>query len=396
MSRRRLVYTVFLIAATGVPVLAAPFVPTSDSQVLERLPFPASDPAVRELRALSKELASRPSDLSLAIRVVRGNLELGRLTGDPRYAGYAQAALTPWWDLEPAPQAVLVLRATLRQRVHEFEPALADLATVLKMNPRNIQARLTRATLLQVQGSYDLARADCRALQSLAQELVWTACLSNLDGATGRLRESYARLRAALERSPNAELAVRGWVLTSLAEMAARAGMAPEADLHFRAALWLDPSDNYLLGAYADFLLDHERFAEVTALLREKTRADPLLLRYALALQGQDSQDSKELPARVEQLRDRFTASRLRGDQVHLREEARFTLHLLSAPEAALRLAQENWRLQKEPIDLRIMLEAALGARDAAAVDEVREWLRASRLEDIQLTRIMGDEKHPS
>jgi tetratricopeptide (TPR) repeat protein len=393
MTLRGYVCIVSICAAIGSSALATPFVPTSDSQVLERLPFPAGDPAVRLLRRLSRELALRPDDLPLAIRVARGNLELGRVTGDPRYAGYAQAALTPWWNLQQAPQAVLVLRATLRQRMHEFEPALADLETALEVNPRNIQARLTRATLLQVQGSYDRARDDCRVLQNLTQELVWTACLSTVDGVTGQLRESYVRLRAALDRSPNPEPAVRGWVLTSLAEMAARAGMAADAEMQFRAVLSLDSPDNYLLGAYADFLLDRGRFDDVAALLRDKTRVDPLLLRYALALQGQGS---TELPARVEQLRDRFTASRLRGDRLHLREEARFTLQLLSAPEAALSLAQENWRLQKEPIDLRILLEAALGARDAATVDQVREWLRASRLEDIELTSLMADEKHPS
>ena len=69
----------------------------------------------------------------------------------------------------------------------------------------------------------------------------------------------------------------------------------------------------------------------------------------------------------MEQLRDRFEASRLRGDRVHLREEARFTLHLLNDPKAALKLAQENWQVQKEPADVRILLEAALAAHDAAA-----------------------------
>ena len=97
-------------------------------------------------------------------RLARGYLELGRVTGDPRYAGYAQAALAPWWDLNQPPQEVLVLRATLRQRVHQFDDALADLATVLIANPRNAQARLTRATVLQVQGDYEAAREECRAL----------------------------------------------------------------------------------------------------------------------------------------------------------------------------------------------------------------------------------------
>ena len=136
-----------------------------------------------------------------------------------------------------------------------------------------------------------------------------------------------------------------------------------------------------------DYLLDNGRPEEVLAPLRDKTAADPLLLRYALALQAQQS---KELPARVEELRDRFGASRLRGDRVHLREEARFTLHLLNAPTAALALAEENWQVQKEPADVRILLEAALAARDAAAVDAVREWLNNSRLEDVQLQRILA------
>jgi len=137
--------------------------------------------------------------------------------------------------------------------------------------------------------------------------------------------------------------------------------------------------------AYADFLLDHARPIEVVALLRDKTRADPLLLRYALALQAQNSND---LAARVEQLNDRFAASRLRGDRVHLREEARFTLHLLSDPTAALRLAQANWQVQKEPADVGILREAAIAAHDAVAAGKVNEWLRDTGLEDVRLQPI--------
>lgn len=369
---------------TGVPAtaVAAPFVPASDGQVLERLPFAPSDPAIRELRALHGQLANEPDNLPLALRVAHGYLELGRITGDPRYSGYAEGALAPWWHLDQGPQEVLVVRATLRQRMHLFDAALTDLATVLSANPRNAQARLTRATVLQVQGAFEDARQDCLALRQLAQELVWTACLASVNGATGRLLESYRKLSATLARHPDAQVGLQNWVLTALAEMAARAGMTQEAETHFRAALNLDGADNYLLGAYADFLLEHDRPREVVAVLIDKTRADPLLLRYALALQAQNS---SELAVHVEQLDDRFAASRLRGDRVHLREEARFTLHLRNSPEAALKLAQENWQVQKEPADVRILMEAALAAHDAAAVNAVREWLTNSGLEDVQL-----------
>ena len=62
--------------------------------------------------------------------------------------------------------------------------------------------------------------------------------------------------------------------------------MAEDAHSYFKEALALDASDNYLLGSYADFLLDHGHFQEVIALLQDKTRSDPLLLRYALALKA--------------------------------------------------------------------------------------------------------------
>jgi tetratricopeptide (TPR) repeat protein len=132
---------------------------------------------------------------------------------------------------------VLVLRATLRQRSHQFDAALVDLAAVLNTNPRNAQARLTRATVLQVQGAYDAAREDCHALASVAPELVGTACLSEVDALTGYLEHSYRQLLAVSERHSATRSALQGWVLVSLAEMAERAGMIAEADAHFRAAL---------------------------------------------------------------------------------------------------------------------------------------------------------------
>jgi hypothetical protein len=383
------------VLAVGVVLRAqaAPFVPESDSQVLERLPFAASDPIIRELRALHGRLKDDPNNLPLALRVARGYLELSRATSDPRYAGYAQSALATWWPLPRAPKEVLILRATSRQRAHQFNAALADLAVVLDLDPRNAQARLIRATVLQVAGEYEGARKECLTLRDLSQELVWTACLASVNGATGRLRQNYDLLRTTLDRFPDGQPQIRSWAMTSLAEMAARADMAGIAEAHFREALAIDATDAYLLGAYADFLLDHNRPREVLELLQGYTRSDPLLLRYALALKAGRS---PELSARVEQLHDRFEASHLRGDRVHLREEARFVLHLMNEPNAALRLARENWEVQKEPADIRILLEAALAAQDSAEADAARDWLKKTGLEDIQIDKISSDAMQPN
>jgi hypothetical protein len=104
--------------------------------------------------------------------------------------------------------------------------------------------------------------------------------------------------------------------------------------------------DGYVLGAYADFLLDTGRPQEVQALLQDEVRIDPLLLRLALAEQrlGMPS-----LAKHISDLSERFAMSRLRSDTSHRREEARFVLHLLNQVPNALRLAEANWSVQREP-----------------------------------------------
>ena len=390
MPLRSLICMVLFVSAAASPAAAAPFVPESDGQLLERLPFAASDPKMRALRALHEELKKQPENLPLALRVARGYLELGRATGDPRYGGYAQASLAPWWELSSPPPGVLILRATFLQRVHRFDDALADLARLLGADPRDAQARLMRATVLQVVGEFDAAREECLALRRLTNEFVWVACLDNVNAATGKLHEGYEQLRATLDRIPSAQSQIRSWVLTSLGEMAARAGLTQDAEAYFRQALAIDATDTYLLAAFADFLLDQDRSLEVDELLRDWTRQDPLLLRYALALQAQHA---PELPGRIEQLRDRFEAAHLRGDRVHLREEARFTLHLMNDPNTALALARENWSVQKEPADIRVLLEAAVAAHSKAEGAMARDWLSKTGFEDVGLLQLAADAK---
>jgi hypothetical protein len=137
--------------------------------------------------------------------------------------------------------------------------------------------------------------------------------------------------------------------------------------------------DSYLLGAYADFLLDQGRAPEVARLLKDKTRIDSLLLRYALALQAMGAPEAQ---AQSEALRARFDAAMLRGDTVHQREQARFELALRKNASEAVKLAKANWLVQKEPADLRILADCALASGDAEAAKLVRDWLRSSRIED--------------
>jgi predicted Zn-dependent protease len=366
----------------GAEAGAAPRLPTSGAEVLEELPWRA-DPQQRELRALRARLQEAPRDLPRAVEVARRYIEAGRRESDPRYYGYAQAALGPWWNLAAPPPQVRLLRATLLQSEHRFPEALSDLAALTAQQPDNAQAWLTRATVETVRADYTAATQSCARLSSLADELVTTACIANVGAMNGRLAASERLLAAVRTRAGGAgradNAAVDAWVLTMLAEMAQRRGAAAVAEARFRDALRLAPRDTYLLGAYADFLLDAGRRGEAAALLAPHARVDGLLLRHALA-----SRQGSELA----ELAARFDAGERRGDGVHLREQARFELALRGNARRALTIARRNWEVQKETADARILLEAALAAHDAAAARPVLDWMRGAGVEDVQLARL--------
>jgi len=174
-------------------------------------------------------------------------------------------------------------------------------------------------------------------------------------------------------------------MLTRLAEFSLVLGEPDRAERHFKEALSLGVNDQFLLAAYADFLLDRGRPAEVVTLLKDWTRSDVLLLRLALA---EKAVKAPALDQHVQNLKARFDAAALRGDNLHQQEEARFNLHLLQRPARALALARENWALQREPRDARIFIEAALAANDPVAAQPVLDWLASAGYEDPYLRQL--------
>lgn len=365
---------------------AAPYIPAAGNIVIEHLPS-RNDPAQQELRALRTKLAANPNDIALATSVARQHIATARRETDPRYFGYAQAALAPWWSQAAPPPEVRLLRATLLQSIHRFPEAMRDLDAVVAADPGNPQAWLTRATVQTVRGEYDAATASCARLSRLASQLVSTTCIANIGAMTGRAAASEALLDITLRRNGDADPALQVWTLTLLAEIAERRGETALAERRYRRALALSPRDSYLLGAFADFLLDQKRGAEVAAMLKDQTRIDGLLLRYALALQQMPGSGDSLQRADAE-LQARFQAAMQRGDTVHQREQARYELHLRGDGKRALTLAVQNWAVQKEPADMRALLEAAVNAGDKAAAAPVLDWIARNKVEDAAVQRL--------
>ncbi len=332
-------------------------------------------------------LNAEPTNLTLACQFARRCIERGRSEADPRFLGRAQAALAPWWDNPAPPVDALVLRATIKQSQHDFTNALADLSLAGRLSPGNPQIWLTRATILTVLGDYSGARKACLPLAELAPGIIALTAAANVTSLNGEAELSCALLRRTLEGNTSASADEKMWALTVLAEALERLGNFAEAEADFKQAIALGQRDPYLLGAYADLLLDQRRAKEAADLLKNEIRADGLLLRLAIA-------ESSLVPrpatcdGHIAALKARFEAGHLRGDFVHQREEARFELRLLGRPDEALRLARANWQVQHEPADLRILLESADAARDPGAAQPALDFMRSNRLQDVEVAKL--------
>jgi len=377
--------TALVLALASLGALAAPFTPASDNEVVERLPASASDPSVRRVESLRKQLAARPDDNALRLEIARRYFDLAMAQGDPRYVGYASAAIGPLAATATKDPRYWLVRGMIQQYSHDFAGALQSLAKARELDPQSVEVTAWRSAIHMVQANYDDALSECTRLVPEAHTLHAQGCTAYVQGSTGQLAPAYEALAKSMAATGSVPPELALWVRTRLAEMAIRLQRWPEAESHFKQALALGVTDQFLLGAYADFLLQQKRPAEVIALLADWERSDILLLRLALA--GRALNDPRAT-GWAGQLRERFADAARRGDRLHEQEAARFALDIEGKPAEALDLATRNYQDQKEPRDAEILMRAALAARQPRAAAPAINWFRTNKYEDPQLAAL--------
>ena len=372
VTRGRLLFAGLVLALTQT-LWASPFIPGNDSQVLAELPQ-----GVRHV-SNSQSDPSR-SRVDVAVPVAQFYISRARATGDLRFLGYAENQLDPWMKKTPVYPRVLVLHATILQSRHDFEGALKELNQVLKTEPGDAQAWLTRATVLRVLGRYDEALASCAHMAAHAEPALATLCEQSLRALTGHLQTAYDTVAGLRFQVSTPEL--RAWRCSELGEMASHLGKDEEAERWFRQGLQVAPDDFYMRNALADLLLQQGRASETLQLLSGYETQEPMLLRIALAHQALNDAQGEQARS---YLGNAFEVEEQRGEAVHRREQARYLLDVERQPDAALAAARENWKTQREPADILILLRAAQAARRPDAASPALKFIQQAHLEDVRL-----------
>jgi Tfp pilus assembly protein PilF len=362
---------------------AEPLNPTRDTEVIEVLPAGGTAAEDRQLRRL---WVNHPTDAATAVSLARRYLSRARELGDPRYAGQALAVLQGWPDPKTAPDDVLLLQATLQQYLHEFEVSASHLEMLVARRPDHAQAWLTLATVRRVQGRYTASDAACLGLQAVGVRLESQACLAE----NASLRGDNDAARSTLQQllmPPRLPASTRSWLLTTLAELEQRDGHPEAAEAAFKKALEAE-TGGYTLLTYVDFLFEQGREAEALALLVPQPRTDAVMLRLAM-VETRLKTPNAAVDARI--VRDAMAQANLRpgARSTHAREQAMFALWVDDKPAAALELARENVRNQREPLDLLVLAHTARAAGDAKVIREADQLRKEMGLHDQRLDALL-------
>ena len=362
--------------------IAKPYLPSSESEVLEVLP---NDFSKRrdDLTRLRERLAKDPGNLALASAISNEFIRMGGESGDPRFYGFARAAIAKWWPETDPPDSILKIRAKLEERDHHYDSALQDLEKVTAKNATDAQAWLEIANIYRVQGRYDEARRACQKLASFAGDVPVTLCAAPLDALTGQPERAFQELARIVPKARQEFPSTVTWILTVQAEIACSLGRTEDAEALFKEGLQSNPNNQYLLRGYSDFLIDEDRPEEALALTKEHISDTGLLLRAAIA--ARKSGESDLAKKWGDQLDARFREIRQRGGQPHGRFEARLDLELHDDPETALTVALAHFKKQKETRDIRNVLEAALAANNPDAAKPALEFLEKNGNTDVVL-----------
>ena len=382
--RVAVVVTAGALSVTAAPVAhAEPLNPQRDSDVIEVLPAGGSAAEDRKLRRL---WASQPTDATTAVSLARRYLSRARELGDPRYAGQALAVLQGWPDPKTAPDDVLLLQATLQQYLHEFEVSAGHLELLVARRPEHAQAWLTLATVRRVQGRYAESNVACQGLLAAGVRLESQACLAENASLLGGNEAARRSLQQLLE-PPRLPSSTRAWLLTTLAELELRDGQPVAAETAFKQALEVE-NGGYTLLTYADFLFEQKREEEALALLLPQPRTDAVMLRLAM-VGARLNTPNAAVDARV--VREAMAQANLRPEarSTHAREQAMFALWVEDRPAAALALARENVRRQREPLDLLVLAHAARASGDANAIREADQLRKEMGLHDQRLDALL-------
>ncbi|MEI7786733.1 MAG: tetratricopeptide repeat protein [Betaproteobacteria bacterium] len=365
----------------------------ADASVMLAASVHAQGTRAGSLRALEQAWRADPQRMDAALPFARAAFTLGLVGGDLRWFGSAKAALMPWWQAKDLPAEALFLRGLVQQGFHDFDAGLQDITAAIAREPQRAEFWSWRFALHLLQANMEAARQDCAEIERLfgrSEAEVYRAVLLY---RTGQPQPAIAVLKLKIAAADFQTPASQQWLGFHLGEALRVAGQPDKAAALWEKLLKAHPPSHTLRLALAELLNAQGRFAQAKAALGSPPMTDALLMQALLASRGLKDGQEQRLDM---MLQERYAAQALR--QEALIERPRL-IYLISGGKdlaTGLALSIDNWKLQKEPPDAVLFVQAALALDQPRAAEPVLAWAKATGYTEPALAQLLQQmQAHP-
>jgi Tfp pilus assembly protein PilF len=389
------------------PVAAQERFRPSETAVVLSASVHAASGRQNALRALDKAWRAQPQNLPSALAYARAVFTLGLTEGDLRWYGSAKAALTPWWTAADLPAEAYFLRGLVKQGFHDFQNGLQDINRAIALEPARAEFWSWRFALHLLLADMAAAQKDMEEIGRLFGEEEAKVYRAVLLYRTGQPLPAVALLSQAIGSVNYQDASSQDWLGFHLGEAHRVAGQPAKALAVWGQRLKASPQSHLIRLSLADLLNQQGQYrqakntatATVTAANgnapnNTASMTDALLMQAVLASRSLKDPDESRLAS---QLEARLQSQALRQEALIERPKLIYQIAYGRDLKAGLALSIDNWRLQKEPPDAVLFVQAALALGQARAAEPVVKWAEETGYTDPQLKLLLLQLKaHPS
>ena len=311
---------------------------------------------------------------------------LGLRQGDLRWYGSARAALAPWWEASELPAQAYFLRGLVKQGFHDFDGGLRDIKKAIDKDRAQAEFWSWRFALHLLLADMNAARQDCDEIEKLFGQEEAEIYRAVLLYRTGQPAQAVAKLQRALGAPGFKDPSSQDWIGFHLGEALRVAGQTSLALATWDKHLKAQAQSHLLRLSLVELLNQSGRYAEAKKLIAIDTAPDALLMQAVIASRGLKDGEEARL-ARLLELRLQSQAQR--GESLIERPKLIYLIAYGKDPAAGLALSIDNWKLQKEPPDALLFVQAALAVNQPRAAEPVIAWAQQTGYTDAELTPLI-------
>ena len=345
------------------------------------------------LRALDQAWRAQPNNLDASLAYARAVFVTGLTEGDLRWFGSAKAALAPWWQATDLPAEAYFLRGLVKQGFHDFDAGLQDINAAIAREPKHPEFWSWRFALHLLLADMAAAQQDCDEIARLFGPQEANVYRAVLRYRTGQPQPAIDQLKALMKAADFQDASSQDWLGFHLGEAYRVAGQAELAIAVWRKQLQASPRSHLLRLSLAELLNQQGLHREAKQLSMQETPTNALLMQALLAARALHDADESRLASLFEA---RMQAQALRQEPLIERPRLIYLISYGKDVAAGLALSVDNWKLQKEPPDAVLFVQAALALQQPRAAESVLAWAENTGYADPQLTPLLQQLKaHP-